>query len=47
MENIILKVSDLKYLKICTESDKHKISVLPVRVLDQMNYRIVDKHQSV
>ena len=47
MENIVLKASHLKHLKICTESGKQYISVLPVRIHDQMNHWIVDKHASV
>ena len=41
MENIILKTSHLKHLKICTESDNQYISVLPVRI------HVVDIHSSV
>ena len=47
VEDIVLKSSNLKYLKICNESDKHQISFLPVRVHDQINHCIVDKHSSV
>ena len=47
MENIVLKASHLKRLKICTESEKQLISFLPVRLHDQMNHWIVDKHKIV
>ena len=47
MESKVLKASYLKHLKICTESDKEQISALPVRVHDQMNHWIVDRHPSV
>ena len=44
MENIVLRVPHLKH--ICTESDKQKTSVLSVRIHDQMDNWIVDKHPS-
>ena len=47
MENIVLKASHLKKLKICTESGKQYISVLPVKIHGRINHWIVDKHTSV
>ena len=47
MENIVLKVSYLKLLKICTESENQYISVLPIRTHAHMNSWIVDKYTSV
>ena len=47
MENIALKVSHLKHLKNCTESDNQYIPVLPVRIHGQMNHWIAVKHPSV
>ena len=47
MENIVLKASHLKHLKICTESDKQYISVFPVRIHGQMNHWILYKHPSL
>ena len=47
MENIVLKASYLKLLKICTESENQYISVFPVRTHGHMNRWIVDKHTSV
>ena len=47
MENIVLKESHSKHLKICIKSDNSCISVLPVRTHDQMNHWTVDKHPSV
>ena len=47
MENIVLKASHLKHLKIFTESENQYISVLSVRIRGQMNHWIVDEHQSV
>ena len=47
MENIVFKVSYLKYLNIWTESEKQSISFLSVRAHDQMNHWIVNKHPSV
>ena len=47
MENIVLKASYLKHLQICTELNKEKISFLPVKIHDQMNNWIVDKHPSI
>ena len=47
MENIALKASHLKNFKICTELDKQYGFSLTVRIHDQMNYWIVDKHPSV
>ena len=47
MESIVLKASHLKHLKICTESGKQYISVLPVRIHGQMTHWIVDKDPSV
>ena len=47
MENIVFKVSYLKYLNIWTELEKQSISFLSVRAHDQMNHWIVDKHPSV
>ena len=42
MENVALKVSHIKHLKICTKSEKQYISVLSVRIHDKMNHWIVD-----
>ena len=47
MENIVLKASHLKHLKIGTELDNQYISVLAVRSHDQMNHWIVDKYPVV
>ena len=47
VEDIVLKSSNLKYLKICNESNKKQISFLSVRVHDQRNHCIVDKHSLV
>ena len=44
MENVVLKVSHLKRVKICTESEKQYISDLPLRIYGQMNHYILDKH---
>ena len=41
MENIVLKASHLKHLKICTESDNQYTSVLPIRI------HVVDIHSSI
>ena len=40
MENIVLKASHLKHLKICYDSEKQNISVLLVRIHGQMNHWI-------
>ena len=42
-----MKTSHLKHMEILTESGKQYISVFPIRIHDQMNNSIVDKHPSV
>ena len=42
VENIRLKASHLKHLNISTESGKQLISVLSVRIHNQINHWIVD-----
>ena len=47
MENIVFKESHLKHLKICTESGKQYISVLPLRIHGQMKNWNLDKGPSI